>query len=315
MIRNYFYDAQLRAYMLQFITIFQGLQVQTGKGECDEQQFISVPCVIGTKDRVVAALFSGNTQNRMFSLPTMSVHLQGLEPAPERRKVQAYVDQRVTLPVGGVFPDDLTVVKRAMPVPYNATMELAIYASNTQQMHQILEQILVLFNPDLQIQKSDAPFDWTKLTKVELTDISNEENYPSATEKRIMTWTLTFAMPIYLSIPMGVKDDLVRKIVIQIGTGDFDTVVEVGEDGEVQPFGDPIAKMEFDTREQPTLTKADCTYQTDALPLNPQLDETWWREALGRALRWNGVDWTDTVAATRPPEGPVPPEPINRDYP
>ena len=102
MIRNYFYDAQLRAYMLQFITIFQGLQVQTGKGECDEEQFISVPCVVGTKDRVVAAIFAGNTQNRVFSLPAMAVHLQGLEPAPERRKVQAYVDQRVTLPVGGV---------------------------------------------------------------------------------------------------------------------------------------------------------------------------------------------------------------------
>ena len=44
--------------------------------------------------------------------------------------------------VGGIFPDDLTVVKRAMPVPYDATIELSIYASNTQQMHQMLEQIL-----------------------------------------------------------------------------------------------------------------------------------------------------------------------------
>ncbi len=314
MIRNYFYDAQLRAYMLQFITIFQGLQVQTGKGECDEEQFISVPCVVGTKDRVVAAIFAGNTQNRVFSLPAMAVHLQGLEPAPERRKVQAYVDQRVTLPVGGVFPNDLTVVKRAMPVPYNATMELTIYASNTQQMHQILEQILVLFNPDLQIQKSDAPFDWTKLTKVELTDISNEENYPSSTEKRIMTWSLTFQMPIYLSIPMGVKDDLVRKIVIQIGVGDYDNVVEVGDDGEVQPFGPPVARIELETRDQPTLTRIQCTYQTDDLPTNPSTGETWWRDALGRALRWNGVEWADAEEIKKPPTGPVPPEPIDRAY-
>ena len=314
MIRNYFYDAQLRAYMLQFVTIFQGLQVQTGKGECAEEQFISVPCVVGTKDRVVAAIFAGNTQNRTFSLPMMAVHLQAIEPAPERRKVQAYVDQRVTLPVGGVFPNDLTVVKRAMPVPYNTTMELSIYASNTQQMHQILEQILVLFNPDLQIQKSDAPFDWTKITKVELTDISNEENYPSSTEKRIITWTLSFQMPIYLSIPMGVKDDLDRKIVIQIGTGDYDTVVEVGEDGEVQPFGPPIARMEVDTAEQPVLTQSDCTYQTDALPQNPAIGDTWWRAALGRATRWNGVEWADSSQYKKPSTGPVPPEPIDRVY-
>jgi hypothetical protein len=314
MIHNYFYDAQLRAYMLQFITIFNGLQVQTGKGECDEAQFISVPCVVGTKDRVVAALFAGNTQNRMFTLPTMAVHLQGLEVAPERRKVQAYVDQRVTMKVGGVFPDDLTVVKRAMPVPYNATMELTIYASNTQQMHQILEQILVLFNPDLQIQKSDGPFDWTKLTKVELTDISNEENYPSATEKRIMVWTLTFSMPIFLSIPMGVKDDLVRKIIIQIGTGDFSDVVEVGEDGNIQPFGDPVAKVEFDSRPQPILTQADCDYQTDDIPPAPAEGETWWRQALGKALYWNGVSWEEAAQYKRPPEGPVPFPPVDRPY-
>jgi hypothetical protein len=216
MISNYFFDNQLRAYMLQFVSIFYGLQIQTGKGSCDEQQFITVPTVIGNKDRVVAAIMAGNTQNKMFSLPTMAVHMSNLSLAPERRRTPGIVDARVTLPVGGIFPDDLTVVKRVMPVPYNATMELSIYTSNTQQRDQILEQILVLFNPDLQIQKSDGPFDWTKLTKVELTDIANEENYPSSTDRRIIMWTLTFEMPIYLSVPIGVKDEIVRKITIQL---------------------------------------------------------------------------------------------------
>lgn len=306
MIHQYYYDAQLRAYMLQFITIFQGLQVQTSKGECSEAQYISVPCVVGNKDRVVAALFAGNTQNRVFTLPTMSVHLQSISVASERRKVQAYVDQRVTMRTGGVFPDDLTVVKRAMPVPYNVTMELTIYASNTQQMHQILEQILVLFNPDLQIQKSDAPFDWTKLTKVELTDISNEENYPSSQERRMIVWTLTFEMPIFLSIPMGVKDDLVRKVIMQISTGGTTLVNEVDENGELTPFGSPIAKIEFDTRPQPTLSKLDCTYQTDAVPSNPQENETWWRQALGQALRWNGTSWVEFSQYVPPTRGDVP---------
>lgn len=248
MINQYWYDEQLRSYLLQFCAIFQGLMVKTGKGECDEEQFISVPCVIGNKDRVVAALHAGNTHNRVFSLPTMSVHMTNLSMAPERRKVQAYVDQRVTMKAGGVFPDDLTVVKRAMPVPYNMSIELSIWASSTQQMHQILEQILVLFNPDIQIQKSDGPFDWTKLTKVELTDISNEENYPSSQDKRMIIWTLSFEMPIYLSVPMGVKDDLVRKIIIQIGSLDTMTVNEVDENGELTPFGTPIARIEIDSK-------------------------------------------------------------------
>jgi hypothetical protein len=247
MIQQYYFDNQIRQYLLQFVSIFYGLQVQTGKGECDETQFISVPVVIGTKDRVVAALMAGNTSNRSFSLPTMAAHLQSISIAPERRKVQAYVDQRVTLPVGGVFPQDLRTVKRAMPIPYNTRIELSIYTSNTQQRDQILEQILVLFNPDLQIQKSDGPFDWTKLTRVELVDIQNEENYPSGTDRRLIVWTLTFEVPIYLSLPIGVKDDLVRKIIIQIGDLSTMSVNEVDQNGEILPFGTPLATIEFDS--------------------------------------------------------------------
>jgi hypothetical protein len=235
--------------------------------------------------------------------------MNGLSIAPERRKVQAFVDQRVAMKVGGVFPDDLTVVKRAMPVPYNMTVELTINASNTDQLHQILEQLLVLFNPDLQFQKSDAPFDWTKLTKLELTDISNEENYPAGLDRRIINWTLQFEVPIFLSIPMGVKDDLVRKVVLQIAAGNT-KVNEVDEDGNLVPYGDPIAIIEFDTRPQPILTKADCTFIGDIVPANPIKGDTWWRDALNKALTWNGANWTEAAQFTPDPIGddPFPPK-------
>lgn len=294
MITNYHYSAQLKSYLRQIALIFNGLQVKTGVGECGEEEFISVPCVIGSKDRVVAALMAGNTKNRVFSLPTMSLFLQNLTMAPERRKVQAMVDQRVTMKTGGIFPDDLTVVKRAMPVPFNMTVELTIYASNNDQMYQILEQILVLFNPDVQFQKSDAPFDWTKLTKIELIDIANEENYPAATDRRIINWTLTFEVPIYMSVPMGIKDDLVRKVTIQLAANSNMTPInEVDEDGNLTPFGTPIAIMEYDTRPFPTITEQDCTFTSVSVPENPQVNDTWWRPALNKAFRWNGASWVD----------------------
>jgi len=248
-IRHYWYDGQIRQYLLQFVSIFHGLQVQTGIGECDVPEFVSVPIVIGNKDRVVAAIMSGNTQNRVFSLPTMAAQITGIAPADERRRSPGMIDQRVTMKTGGVFPDDLTVVKRVMPVPYNLSLELAIYASNTMQMHQILEQILVLFNPDLQIQKSDGPFDWTKITNVTLNDIANEENYPTGTERRLISWTLTFTMPIWIGMPIGVKDDLVRKIIIQIGDLSSMGTLEVDETGNLQPFGDPYGRTEITERD------------------------------------------------------------------
>lgn len=235
MINNYFYEGQMRSYLLQFCNIFAGLQVRTGKGECDEEEFMTVPITVGSRDRVVAAIMAGNTQNKPFSVPCMAASISGIQLATSRKGV-GVVDRRVFLPAGGVYPADLRTVVRVMPIPYMMTVDLSIYASNTNQMHQILEQIFMLFDPVLQIQTSDAAFDWTKITTVELTNINNEENYPPGGDRRVMQWSLNFSIPIYISAPVDVKDELVRKITITIGDLDGFLINEFDEDGNLVPF-------------------------------------------------------------------------------
>lgn len=238
MISEYFYDHQLRAYILQFVSVFAGMQVRTGKGE--DGQIIAQPvtCLIGNRDRVVSALIQGNTQNSPIALPSMSANLQGIELAPERRKGIGVIDRKTYFPTQGIFPDDLSIVHRIMPIPYNANFELSIYSSNTDQLHQILEQILLIFDPVLQIQVSDAPFDWTKITHIELTGINNEENYPLGQDKRILVWSLNFMMPIYLTPPMDLKKNYIEQINIRLGSLDNFGAFEVGADGELSPFTD-----------------------------------------------------------------------------
>lgn len=235
MITNYFYQGQLRNYLLQFAQIFSGLMVSTGVSECGEPELISVPITIGSHDRVVAAIAAGNTQNRPFSLPIMAANISGLALNTSRKGVGT-IDNRVFLPSGGVYPDDLRTVTRVMPIPYVMSTELSIYASNTQQAHQILEQLLMLFDPCLQIQTNDAAFDWTKIAAVELTGISNEENYPPGTDKRVIQWNLTFDVPIYISAPADIRDSIVKKIIIKIGDSKGLLVNEFDEDGELVPF-------------------------------------------------------------------------------
>lgn len=237
-IQHYWYKAQLRNYLIQFCSVFYGLNTLTGKGEDGEQSVLNVPIVIGNKDRVVAAIQNKNTLNKTLFVPCMSAFLQNIELAPERRKGVGTQSSKTFLKQGGIFPDDLRVVKRIMPIPYNISVELSIYSSNTDQMHQILEQILLLFDPVLQIQLSDAPFDWTKITTIELTGINNEENYPLGTDRKILVWSLNFLIPIYLSAPMEIKDELVREINIRLGNmnGWAPQLQEVDQDGELLPF-------------------------------------------------------------------------------
>jgi len=245
MISHYFYENQIRSYLLQFCNIFAGLRVKTGKGESGETEFITVPITIGSKDRVVAAIQAGNTQNKPFSLPVMAAYMTNISLSSTRKGI-GVVDKRVFLPAGGVYPDDLKTVTRVMPVPYVMSTQLSIYASNTDQMMQILEQLLVLFDPVLQIQTSDSVFDWTKITTVELVGVTNEENYPSGIDKRVIQWSLDFEVPIYISVPIDIKDEMVRKIVIQIGNLDEFQVDEFDENGNLTPFNSPYATITID---------------------------------------------------------------------
>lgn len=248
---NFWYDGQLRKYMVQFMSIFHGLHVRNGVSSCGEVTFTPVPVVAGFKDRVVAAIASGNTQNRTFALPIMACHLQALTIADHRRKAPDYEDSRVFMKQGGVFPDDLRTIHRVTPVPYNGTFELSIYASNTMQLHQILEQILVLFNPEMQLSVSNSPLDWTRLTSVKLVDISNEENYPMGTDRRIVSWTLSFEVEFWLSIPASVRDEVIRQIRIRLSElpNDPSDYGYTDDFGVYHPFGKTFAEVNISTRE------------------------------------------------------------------
>lgn len=221
--QTYFYENQLQNYILQFMRIFQGLVVKTGKRGTNPGEFVAVPITYGSKDRVAASILANNTQNASLRLPTMSAFMRALSLAPDRNKGVGGLKQSTYLPRGGVMPTDLQSVTQLMPVTYRVEMELAIMSSNLSTQYQILEQILPVFNPLVQIQTSDAPYDWTKLTVVELKNVSYDENYPMGTDRRIPITTLTFEMPVYLGIPAALRSNIVQDIYLRIGTGQGST--------------------------------------------------------------------------------------------
>lgn len=220
--KTYYYNNQVKSYMLQFMAVFAGLQVQIGKNDRtgDEEKLISVPIMYGNRDRVVGWIKGQFTQNKPLRLPIMSANIGGIEMAPELRKGVGTTRRNAYLPRGGLLPDDISVVRQYMPIPYRAMADVAIWSSNTEQRYQILEQVLTLFDPFVQIQKTDAPFDWTKLTNIELLGINYEDNYPIGNERRMLITTLNFQFPIYLAAPANVKDDFVQDIWVRIGAVD-----------------------------------------------------------------------------------------------
>ena len=214
----YWYDGQLKRYIIQFMAIFSGLQVKIGRTEgVDKTSLIPVTVHYGNHDRVVASLMADNTQNKPIRLPCMTAYMQSVDLATDLMHGTGIERRRSYVPTGGLLPDDVKVVHQRMPVPYRMGIQLGIYASNTDQHYQMLEQILMLFDPQLLLQSSDAPFDWTRLTTVKLTGISLDQQHPIGTDRRIIQSTLNFEMPVYLGSPVDVRTDFIKIINMRIG--------------------------------------------------------------------------------------------------
>jgi hypothetical protein len=97
-------------------------------------------------------------------------------------------------------------VERLMPTPYTLSVNVDIWSTNTDQKLQIMEQILMLFNPSLEIQTTDNYIDWTSLSVVNLDQVTwSSRSIPMGTESEIDVATLGFQTPIYISPPVKVK--------------------------------------------------------------------------------------------------------------
>jgi hypothetical protein len=69
-----------------------------------------------------------------------------------------------------------------------------------------MEQILMLFNPSLEIQTTDNYVDWTSLSVVNLENITfSSRTIPAGTESEIDIATLGFTTPIWITPPAKVK--------------------------------------------------------------------------------------------------------------
>lgn len=242
MIRHYYYNKQIKKFIVGFANIFAGLTVRTGQDGCGDITEVEVPIRYGSADRVVSAISSSDTQNKLHTLPMMACYMTGLEIAPDRLKGVNQVDKKSFLEQGDVFPNDVKTMRRVMPIPYNMIMELAIYASSTDQMYQILEQILILFDYDLQLQFNDSSNDWTRLTKLTLTGLNNEENYPAGTERRMIVWTLSFELPVWLSPPAEIRREVIQTIMLRVGNVDDYHLDEYDAEGNLVPFLEPYSQ-------------------------------------------------------------------------
>ena len=230
---EHFYDGQIRRYLTQFMRLMSNFSYKDGRGNV-----IQVPVRYGDMSRQVASTLNKNSENVLNSAPFIACYIKSLDLARDRlqdptfvgkmhirERQYGYVDENPNSPTFGQTIEDYAnvqgenyTVERLMPTPFNIQFTADIWSSNTDQKLQILEQILVLFRPAMEIQTTSNYIDWTSLSYVELTGTNwSSRTIPVGTENPIDISTLTFLTPIWLSPPAKIKKlGIITKIIANI---------------------------------------------------------------------------------------------------
>jgi T4-like virus Myoviridae tail sheath stabiliser len=223
---DYFYDAQIRRYIIQFIRYFSQFQVEYGRDANNNPIYLTVPVRFADSNRAVSSIFTNNSENTLKNIPMMVVYIDNLKYDRERIQDPTYVEkrslrERATDPNTGelkTYQKNMLTVERVMPVPYKLGLKLDLVTSNISQKLQLIEQISVWYNPSREIQNTDNYIDWTSLSVINLIDVNySSKTIPVGTDEPLDITTYTFEIPIFITPAAKVKKlDAVTGIVASI---------------------------------------------------------------------------------------------------
>jgi len=262
---DHFYDGQLRRYITQMVRMMSGFSYKDSSGEVT-----TVPAMYGDLTRQVANIIRNNSENKIPNAPRMALYVTNLELDTSRLADSSYVNkvnirEREFDTAGNEYLNTEGknyTVERLMPTPYTLTVSVDLWSTNTDQKLQILEQILMLFNPSLELQTTDNYLDWTSLSAVYLDGITwSSRTIPQGTETEIDVSTLSFTTPIYISPPakvkrLGVITDIVSRIhnskqELIDATTDIDFSLPDGDaDLTTKPFANENGDIEQETTQK-----------------------------------------------------------------
>jgi len=244
---TFFYDERIRRYILQFLRIFSDFCIELPPDEDGNRVQKRVPIVYGDMSRMVAHILKNNDQNTSITAPLFSGYITSVDMAPDRRQDPHAVHpiravERTYNTETGLYESTVGnrfTVERYMPVPVNLTMNLDLWTTNTTDKLQLWEQILVIFNPSVQLQTNDNPLDWSAITEVEMTDMNwSSRGVPQGTDSTNDFSTFTFKVLAWINPPAKVKrQTLIEQIVTNIVSGDVGSI-------ETDRIFDPIGNLE-----------------------------------------------------------------------
>ena len=249
---QFFYDNQIRRFLIQFAKIFSSWQVTKGKDPAGNEILVRVPIMYGDSSRQASTIIANNSASNLPSAPLITYYISGLEYDQKRTQDPTFIDkmqvrqrsynsetQQYETVQGQAF-----TIERLMPVPYTLRISVDFWTTNYQQKLELVEQLGTLFNPSLEIQSTDNFIDWTSLSVVYQDGITfTSRSIPQGTGNPIDVLSWKFYMPIWLSNAAKLKKmGVIEKVIASIFKGQAledmqDDDLLLGTRQKITPYG------------------------------------------------------------------------------
>jgi len=228
---NYWYNAQIRTLVLHTQRLFSNFYISTGKDENGQDKLKRIPVVFMTTDKSVASIINKNTDTILETVPKMVLTISEIRlnndlisGSPYYEYESEVTEKKFNDEIGNYEyePGNSYHIKRLNPVPIGFVFKLYILTTKLEQKFQLLEQIRALFSPTLELQTSENPLDWTRLTSITLTGLNwSSKGINSLDSTALDTMDMTFEVDTNLDLPSLIsRNRMIEKIIMDIGEAD-----------------------------------------------------------------------------------------------
>lgn len=227
---NYWYYGQLRTIILHTLRIFQNFCVSEGFDEEGNNILRRVPCVYMSTDKSVVYMLNNATDTVLETCPKMVLAISDVKLNSELQCGSPYYSYETSITEKRFNPDignyeykegNSYNITRLNPLPLGIEFKLYILTSMQDQKFQLFEQIRSIFSPTLELQTSENPLDWSRITAITLTGLNwSSKGTTNLDSTTLDAMDMTFEVNTNLDMPSLVqKERMIEQINHSIGEG------------------------------------------------------------------------------------------------
>jgi len=224
---NYWYHGQVRKIILHTLRIFSKFCISTGTDKEGKPILRRVPVTFMSTDKSALYQINNATDTIIETCPKMVLTISEIRMNNDRMYSAPYepLESEITekkwneetgnyeYGIGNTYS-----ITRLNPIPIGIVFKLYVLTTLQTQKFELFEQIRTIFSPTLELQTSENPLDWSRVTAIVMTGINySSKGTTNLDSSQLDSMDFTFEVNTNLDAPALIeKSNVIETIVASI---------------------------------------------------------------------------------------------------